>query len=214
MQFTNNAAWNYTGPAVTGSAGDQWNHLSSYFGNNVAVTSSAGNATGVTLTWTSDGFTNGSTTGFAGTQYENLMKREIYNNGTISPRFTTATFSGLLANSAFSLYVYTQGDNSGATNGRTLTGSVNGGTSVTTAGAVHGASTFILNQNYLLFTGTADALGKVALSWGGSGEVDLNALQLDTVPEPGTLALLTLSLGVLGAMGRARRQRLGGAAES
>lgn len=217
VQFTeldgNNATpTHFSGAVLAGQAGDYWNMLGNA-GTNVALKNTANTTSGLSLTWTSG---NGSwayggafcagTSGFNGTPYANLMDGYLFLTSSYSSA-SHITFSGLTAGSAYELYVYSQGD--GATDGRRMNVSVNGGSVVTTTAAHAPASTFILGQNYLKLAGIADANGKLDLTYSRYvGEANINGVQLLTgapVPEPGSM--LAFCSGLIGLAGFAIRRR-------
>lgn len=213
-----------TGAAVVGSAGDYWNQYSAtsvvggaYLNQNPNVTgaalmSSANSATGLSLSYSALGSytsSTGNNTAFANTSNYNLMRGYLYanKNGVIS-----ATISGLTAGQSFTLYLYSQKD-SAYTGGRKETFTVNGfASSITNSNA----STFIQNDNYSMFTGTANANGQIVIAaTSTSSEIDLNGLQLITatnpgnvttgVPETATWAMMAIGFGAMGGAMRRRR---------
>jgi hypothetical protein len=117
------------------------------------------------------------------------------------------TLSGLAPNQAFDLYLYNAGDaNIGA--GRTSTFIVNGITQTSTWMADTHA--LVAGDSYTEYVNAmSDGAGNLVITFGdGSGvtESDLNGLQLQAVPEPGTLALL--ASGAVLLLGYQRRKAL------
>jgi len=158
----------YTGSAVIGAGGDQWNHVGSS-GAGMTLFDVTGTVSAVTLTWDSGGNYDFSSA-FNSTAYASLMNGYIY-----STLPATITFSGLTPDSAYDLYIYTQAD----VGNRQLTVAVNGGAPVTTSPSDIGANTFIEGQNYLKLSGTVDGAGQVVINYSpATGEANINGMQL------------------------------------
>lgn len=180
------------GPAVGGSgATDVWNRFSSgTSATGLSLVDVSGGATGITLDYTSQFNIPGSgITGNFAPGYTSLASGYLAVTSTTG----TVTLHGLGANTSYSLYLYSNRDN----NNSQTNFSVNGSAVQTTAS--HGAlGNFVLGSNYLIFTGTADSIGRVAINYSkgsGSSEGDLNGLQLITaasVPEPSSMVLVCL----------------------
>ena len=183
------ASQQQVGPAVIGAAGDYWNFSNAASGSS-SLLSTGQAATGVTLTFAASGFYTAAagTFAFSGKPDANLMQGYLYS----STSSITATLTGLSAGQGYSLDLYTQGDNNSS--GRSSTATVNGATGTSTQ---TNASTFIRNNNYLVFSGAADSVGKVSIAVvTKSGEANFNGFQFvtTTIPEPSTLALLGVGL--------------------
>jgi len=132
-------------------------------------------------------------TGYPATPYANLFASMIVSHtaGVVD----TVTLSGLAPDGSYNLYVYSAGDlnlASGATPGqRTSTFSVNGITQ--TCVWTSGVSTLVNGVDYLEFNAVADGSGMLVINYGNSAngdETDFNGLQLQSVPEPGTFAMI------------------------
>ncbi len=202
----------YVGSAVIGSTGDIWNQ----FPQDVTSGSlnDAANTPGLVAFSTSTSSMGGGNFngGFSNVNrgVANLMEGYLYNTSPTNPEHFS--FTGLSPNTAYELYVYTQGDKDAT--GRKTSVSVDNGLSWTTTNAGDGtASTFILGQNYLIVNPVTDGTGSMDIQWkAGSVEADINALQLlgtsTAVPEPSTYLLLCLSLGAVG-FARKRLSRSG-----
>lgn len=215
LQFGDQSSFNwqaYTGAGVVGAAGDYWNP-SGFSASGLSLKDSSNTLTSVTFSNSGSGgqFTTFSTWGFQGTSYAALMKGYLFSNvDSSSPN--TFTFAGLDNSKTYSLYIYSQGD-SGA-NGRRLGVNV-GGTTSTTTSSVATANTFILNQNYLLFSNLTPTAGQIQGTWWKvAGEAVINGMQLlengggggGEVPEPASAAIALMFLGG-GALRKWRKMR-------
>ena len=201
-----------TGAAVVGSAGDEWNQL---FAPNFSTPASPGpvfsnmidsdgNATGYSLYSGANGgwmTRQANSSVWQGTGYEGLMNGMNLNASEYTDY--TWTVQNLPANSAWDLYIYIQGDS--AATGRSATFNIDG--VAQTSNPADGAdNTFILNKNYLLFSGvTADNAGDLDILWrSNSGEANWNGMQMvgAPVPLPATVWLFGSAIGLLGWMRR------------
>jgi len=223
------------GAAVLGSAGDIWNGLGGFaygaYPNNATFTSGPlnyanGSASGVTLSLSAPSGTYGANSvvwnnwssfswaslaneqgsiGGPYTPYSALFSHCLVANSAAA--LGSVTLTGLALNQAYDLVVYSASDQNVGT-GRTSTFTVNGVTQTTTWTAT-AISTLIAGADYTEFAAMSDGTGTLAISFGdGSGvnESDFNGLQLEQVPEPGTLALL--ASGVVLLLGYQRRKAL------
>ena len=127
----------------------------------------------------------------AGSPYSNLMEDEIFTTAA-----QTLTLSGLAANQSFNLVIYSAGDQNLGTGNTEKEGTftVNGVTQNTVWMGT--ASTLINGLTYVQFSAQSDGAGNLIINWGGTPagtginqETDMNGFQLETIPEPGTLAL-------------------------
>lgn len=177
-----------TGAALIGAPGDAWNYFTVSSATGQALVDATGAATGASLTFTSNRAYTAQTSydAFAGTPTQDLMLGYLVEN-------ISMTLSGFSPNEAYRMYVYTQGDDNSA--GRLIQLSATG--AGTQSSTQTNASTYILNNNYLLFQGHADALGDIQLTQLGSiGEGDLNGFQLVAPgPAPGAGLLSLFALG-------------------
>ena len=189
-----------SGAALLGSAGDIWNSFNdnsftfsdfpgSVSANGLVLNYVNGSASGVTMSLTADGtydaesFGNDSPFVVANSPYQNLMQAELFAN---NPQ--TITLSGLAANQAYNLILYSSGDNAGA--GRTNSFTVNG---ITQTSIWNGAdSTFIAGRTYVQFSSAmTDGSGNLVIHFGvtggnGSAETDLNGFQLIAISQNST----------------------------
>jgi hypothetical protein len=201
-----------SGPALIGSAGDQWNGIAdsaygfSAYPNGITTTSPTGlgpiplmYSTGinspVTMSIAANGGSYnanepvwGNTSAFttAASPYSNLMQDLIYANGAGGG---TITLSGLPANQTYNLVLYNAGDqNVGGARATAFT--VNG---VTQNSIWDGTtSTLVAGVSYVQYaSATSDGSGNLAITFGSgpvngvlSSEGDLDGFQLQAVPEP------------------------------
>jgi hypothetical protein len=203
IEFTSGTA--QTGPAaLPGGPNATWQTFSTNpNGTNLALDDTSGNPTGLLLSYTStQNYTGGCCGGF-GAGYGDLADGYLSQHSGFGTG--TVTLSGFAPDEAFSLYLYSERD-CGCSSG---TFSVNGSPSQTTATGL--PSAFVLNQNYLVFTGAADSNGKVTIDYapaGGSGEGEINGIQLvsSAAPEPGPITMVLGGLALVCA-GQIRRRR-------
>ena len=190
----------FSGPAAIGVTADTWNLFSTGTGSGV-LKDNAGQASPVGVTWTSDtawysnnrnAFCTPSPNAFCQLMNGYLAK----NNGVTA----NVTFGGLPANTSWDMYLYQQIDSGGS---RRIEVTVNGGTPVaTTVDDSSTDSTFILNKNYLIATGTTDGSGNFSINYRGIGsdpEADINGIQLRPHLVPLTITQTTVPAGVRGA---------------
>ncbi len=194
-----------SGAALIGASGDQWNYFNTSSAANQALVTTSGAASGASLSFSAIGaYTSWyGYDAFGGTATANLMQGYLVND-------FSATISGLAADSAYSLYVYTQGDDN--SNGRSITLEATGAGSATTLQT--NASSYILGDNYMLLQGVTNSLGQIVVTETGSiNEADINGFQLSTatsaVPEISTWAMMLTGFLGLGFLGRRARKRDG-----
>ena len=221
-----------SGAVVIGSVGDTWNAVgglgngplvfaySSPPANGASYTSgpllnSLGNATAVTLSLiasqtysaTQPGWGNHSPFVAAGSPYANLFNTMIVAT-TATPQ-QTVTLNGLAPSTEYGLIVYNASDQNEA-GARPSLFTVNGVTQTSTYDGVQ--STLIYGVDWLGFNAMSDATGTLVINYGVSGafETDFNGFQLEegldvtTIPEPGTLALVGAGMALLLGVQRRR----------
>ncbi len=217
IQFQSTGQWNpnapaYSGAAVIGSAGDQWNHITDGSGTNFSLSNSTGSvsSTGATMSWASTGLFGGynatpphtggdDSNAFGGGTYDALMNSYLYLTADQAPK--TISFKSLAASTSYDLYVYTEGDNMSA--GRNLSININNNTIRTDHASLSNIGTFVQGENYIKFTGVTDGSGDLSFTYQGigsetvngkAGEANINGIQLrqpsGSVPEPSTYVLM------------------------
>ncbi|HEY4417731.1 MAG TPA: PEP-CTERM sorting domain-containing protein [Verrucomicrobiae bacterium] len=188
-----------TGAAVIGSSGDVWNYATNFnFTLNtgsMALANTSGSLTSATITYGGLGLDSNTANGFSSTAYAGLMSGYLflYTGGP-----ATISITGLNALSTYTIYLYTQGDNTA--DGRQLAATT-GLSSLTAAPTDENASTFIAGQNYLVLSGETDGSGTLGLTYSiAADEADINGLQIfeaAPAPEPSTYALALAGASLL-----------------
>jgi hypothetical protein len=218
---------NYSGAAVLGQAGDQWNSIvdtqltfaepPAYNGSasGLTLTNVDGSASGVTMSLTARGTFDanepvwGSTSPFtvAGSPFSNLMEDFLFATQEFGPK--TVTLSGLGANQTFDLVLYSAG-NAAA---RQSSFTVNGVTKTSTYDNV--TTTLVDGVTYVRYaTATSDGSGNLVITYFSNvvaGEANLNGFQLQAltpIPEPSTYAFAVAGGLALLVVRRVRRGRV------
>lgn len=194
-----------TGAAEIGSAGDAWNQVTAanltYSAPPLGATTVSPVAldyadgitpSGVSLTLSAPNGTynansvywgNNSPFTTAGSPYSALMQTTLVSNNGSGPG-GNVTLTGLALNQQYALYVYSASDENPHMGTFTVNGvSQNIGWDGVTSTLVNGVT-------YLQFNAMSDGTGTLVINFGNAtAETDFNGLQLQVVPEPGTLAL-------------------------
>ena len=204
-----------TGAAVVGAPGDYWNNVDSNGypqGTPVALKTVAGVSEGQ-VAWTmSDHYVvNGGA--FAGSAaFGPLMESYLralgtaYVGGSVNPTFSV-TFTGLTANTSYTLTALSEGD---FTN-HTAAFSVNGGATWMNTDGGPSTPVFIQGSNYVQTAVNSGSTGSITLQYKSLNiyEADLSGIQLEAAtaaaPEPGTFGLGILAVGGSVLVRRRRR---------
>jgi hypothetical protein len=134
------------------------------------------------------------------------MNGYVHNsNDSASPNYIT--YYGLVPDSIYDLYIYTQAGSGG--NGWTLSVSIDGGSLITTDPIPENTNSFIENKNYLHLSGKVLPTGQLEIAYSaGNGEGDINGMQLlYAVPEV-TSSFTMLGLISSGLLLRRRSKHL------
>ena len=192
-----------SGAAVIGSSGDTWNGFTTGSETDLALVDAGAQSTGVTMSYSNNGggVYYGSTA-FTGGSYEPLMEDYLYGAMTTAVGFTV-TLSGL-EEGDYELYLYSLGASTNRIATFTATTSV-GSTSVT-IGPAGSIGTFVEEVNYGVLqvaVGSSDALTIQGAATNAAYRAQLNGFQLTPVPEPTSMALMSLvALGLLSCVWR------------
>ncbi len=219
----------YSGGAVLGGAGDQWNLLTlpmtgagSHGASDVALHDSSGAATGVSLSYYTPGSGAHFSSPFTGSAYDALMTSYLFGDTEIAGSSTgpgVLTFSGLAPSKSYHLILYSVADTPGR--GTRFTAS-DGQRSEVVRQA--GETSFVEGANYADWTLTASRFGQItvvmsrvedSLKLGAFPEANLNGMQLmevsaAAVPEPASALLLLGGMFALGCRAAARQRKHGG----
>ncbi len=195
-----------TGAAVIGQSGDQWNvfNVSNGTYGPFGLNDTNGNATGVSITYTSEGGISPLNTGFQPDSA--LMDYYMFNHDSGN---IVVSLSGLQDSTAYDLYLYVaSGD---ASNGdRDLAGTVVGSSTVNFSATGNPKATFSEGDNYLQLAVTSDANGNMVITEGpgvaNTGEVDMNGFQLQPSSAPEPLSFGLLGVGVVALIRRRARK--------
>lgn len=189
----------YSGAAILGSVGDTWNVISGNTSDttarsNLALSESNGAGSAVAISFSGQtGFYDVGGCGFSlgcgifsGTPYQSLMDDYLYSYGT-----ATVSLSGLTPNGAYRVILYSASNNTS----RDTVFNVNGSTRT----VVTPDTNFVNGDGYGDFTTMADNIGNLSFTFasGQNGEGDLNGLQIQSIPEPTTFALMGLGLAIM-----------------
>ncbi len=164
-----------SGKAVVGADKDKWNAMDGASDSKVALTDAKGEKTDVTVTYDAAGVWDANDAGFAETKYAKLLSHYLYSNDA-----KKVTLSGLTGKATYDLVVYSASNNDGRATKFTV-----GKDSKTTTYALD-KKELAEGVNYARFTATADADGKVEITYEGvdGSEGNLNAIQLTPKAAP------------------------------
>jgi len=207
----------YSGAAVLGGAGDQWNLLAlptsgagAEGASDVALRDTAGAATGVTLSYHTTGSGAHFSSPFTGGPYDALLTSYLFADTGFSGVSTgpgILTFSGLAPNASYHLILYSVADTPGR--GTRFT---SGDGLLSEVVRPNGETSFVEGANYADWTIKATRFGQATVVMSrvedtvklGFPEANLNGMQLSgaiaAVPEPASALLLLV--GLLGLAAR------------
>ncbi len=197
-----------SGAAVIGTTGDTWNgiegasfHLTA---TSLPLVNSANTATDATLSYTVKG-------GYSvGAGQSNPVNTALLNDwvSVTGTNHGTITIGGLGIGTSYDLYIYySQSDQAARATALTVTGNGTPLTGTIQNNSAGGATAYTSGVNYLKFTLSPDASGNIAIDFVKAGtdpqhEGDINGFQIQAVPEPASLSLLSL-----GGLALLRRRR-------
>ncbi|HEX8309913.1 MAG TPA: PEP-CTERM sorting domain-containing protein [Chthoniobacteraceae bacterium] len=192
IAFNNDAEFSFTGPAVVGDSGDTWFQFTTVDAGPILV----GDGISVTVSGSDGAFYGGdSLTGF-----EPITKDEIYSGGTL-----TITLSGLVISQSYNITGIASVDNyfdEGGDGGNTKTFTATGTNTVSnTLFNNSSVDTFQDGVNYRTLAGVQPTAGGV-ITLTLKTDVSLNALQIVAVPEPTSVLLGLVGVGMIGSLRR------------
>jgi len=162
------------GKAATGADKDKWNCPDGASGDNVELTDAKGDKSDVKVSYAAAGAYDAPDAGFIGTAWEKLLRKYLYSNEA-----KTVTLTGLTPGAHYDLYLYSA---SNADNRQTK---FTVGTDMKITVYKTDNKELMDTVNYAKFTATADADGKVTITYEGLaanegevGEGNLNGLQI------------------------------------
>lgn len=202
----------YSGGAVLGGAGDQWNLLAlptagpgAHGASDVALRDSTGAASGVSLSYYTPGSGAHFSSPFTGSTYDALMTSYLFADTEIAGSSAgpgVITFSGLVPSKSYHLILYSVADTPGR--GTRFTASDEQLSQVVRQA---GETRLVEGANYADWTLNASRFGQITVVMSrvedtlqaGFPEANLNGIQLagpiaTAVPEPGPAALLLAGL--------------------
>lgn len=207
----------YSGAAVLGSTGDQWNLIAlptsgpgAHGGSDGALHDVAGAATGVTLSFHTTGSGGHFSSPFTGSPYDALLTSYLFadtdlSNGSTGPGILT--FNGLAPNASYHLILYSVADTPGR--GTRFT---SGDGQLSEVVRQAGETSFVEGADYADWTLSASRFGQITvvmsrvedtLKLGAFPEANLNGIQLQgviasMVSEPASALSLLSGLFALG----------------
>lgn len=189
-----------SGAAVLGTAGDQWNAFDASFGSfgPIPLFDTTGAGTSAAVSLLCDGGVMAASS--PSQPLPDLTHYYAFNN---TGGWIAGEVEGLKANQAYNLVLYVASDD--AVNGnRAVSGAVFGSSVTPFSATGNPEASFVNGQNVVELQVTTNASGALTFIEGDgagntSGEVDLNGLQVQAVPEPASLAALGIGFAALWA---------------
>lgn len=191
-----------------------WNNVSGNFGTASDLVDSSGAATSVTITWTSPNTWSSTGRGEENnglTGGDRALMTGYIDTGADSANTASVTVSGLPAgftSLGYNVIVYSLGGVAGRGGGFTIDGTTLIGTSPSSPTALtQDAGVDMTDEGtYLVFSGlTGSSFTLTADASLGNFRAPINGIQIVSVPEPSTVALLVL--GGIGVVTTLRRRR-------
>jgi hypothetical protein len=195
-----------SGAAYWGMANDQWNIYNAFnapTGGPFALMNVAGAGTGATMSYSASGGVQSAT---SNTQPDpQLTNYYLYNNAS-GP--IVISLDGLTPNQEYAMVLYVSSNDAGGGD-RSLMGTVTGSGTTNFAATGDPQATFVTGFNIVTLTAMSDSTGALTITENDgplntSGEVDMNGLQIQAVPEPAPMA--ALGIGILGLLSVRRRR--------
>jgi uncharacterized delta-60 repeat protein len=191
VQFDASGQPAQTGGAVLGTSGDKWNNIVSSgtpSGSNVALVDATNSTTSVSVSYSAEAEGHTSNSPFSAGADASLMSSYLIADPSANPGSPgSVVFSGLSAGSQYNVILYSGTDVNNPTGQTAFT--VNGYTKTTQFNPEPTA--FVENTNFVEFQPTADANGKITISFDQANAVegDLNGVQLQQLaPAPFAVA--------------------------
>jgi len=158
------------GKYVLGADGDKWNTPEGDNGDSVALTDAKGEKSDATVTYAAAGTYDAPDAGFVGTPFEKLLRKYLH---TMDAK--QVTVAGLTGGAKYTVVLYS------ASNANDRKTKFTIGTESKTTSYEMDKKELADGVNYASFTATADADGKLTITYEGvdGGEGNLNGIQIE-----------------------------------